>query len=190
MLVLPAEGPQAPHGIFRLGLATGPLIGVINAAEAIGCGRGLPAVIALYTSWIAFQPLNTRELPAGWFNLGTELAVAGDVPGPRRAYRMALAINPGFAPALNLGLQLERDGDKRPSANPALETGPGASDPISVSSGRCRCRNWTLCDDFVILPEIAAAYQPTPLAIEGLYQANDSKRVVGAPITRQQAGLP
>ncbi|HEY4174629.1 MAG TPA: glycosyl transferase family 1, partial [Rhodopila sp.] len=39
-------------------------------------------------------------------------------------------------------------------------------------------------------PDIAAAYQPAPLPIEGLYQANDSKRVVGAPMTRAQAGLP
>jgi predicted O-linked N-acetylglucosamine transferase (SPINDLY family) len=46
-----------------------------------------------------------------------------------------------------------------------------------------------LCDDFVIPPDIAAAYQPAPLAIEGLYQANDSKRVVGVPMTRQQVGL-
>jgi predicted O-linked N-acetylglucosamine transferase (SPINDLY family) len=50
--------------------------------------------------------------------------------------------------------------------------------------------DYLLCDDFVIPPAVAAAYQPTPLPIEGLYQANDSKRVVGAPVTRQQAGLP
>ena len=50
--------------------------------------------------------------------------------------------------------------------------------------------DYILCDDFVIPSAIAATYQPTPLSIEGLYQANDSKRVVGAPVTRQQAGLP
>jgi predicted O-linked N-acetylglucosamine transferase (SPINDLY family) len=50
--------------------------------------------------------------------------------------------------------------------------------------------DFLLCDDFVIPPEIAHAYQPAPLPIEGLYQANDSKRVVGAPMTRRQAGLP
>ena len=47
--------------------------------------------------------------------------------------------------------------------------------------------DFLLCDDFVIPPGIAAAYQPEPLAIEGLYQANDSKRVVGARVT-QAAG--
>jgi predicted O-linked N-acetylglucosamine transferase (SPINDLY family) len=50
--------------------------------------------------------------------------------------------------------------------------------------------DFLLCDDFVIPPDIAAAYQPTPLPIEGPYQVNDSKRVVGAPMTRQQVGLP
>jgi predicted O-linked N-acetylglucosamine transferase (SPINDLY family) len=50
--------------------------------------------------------------------------------------------------------------------------------------------DYLLCDDFVIPPEIAAAYHPRPLPIAGLYQANDSKRVVGAPMTRSQAGLP
>ncbi|MEA2769447.1 MAG: hypothetical protein QOD93_2409, partial [Acetobacteraceae bacterium] len=50
--------------------------------------------------------------------------------------------------------------------------------------------DYILCDDFVIPSAIAATYQPTPLPIEGLYQANDSKRVVGAPMTRAEAGLP
>lgn len=47
-----------------------------------------------------------------------------------------------------------------------------------------------LCDDFVVPPEIADAYQPKPLPIEGLYQANDSKRTVGPSLTRPEAGLP
>jgi predicted O-linked N-acetylglucosamine transferase (SPINDLY family) len=50
--------------------------------------------------------------------------------------------------------------------------------------------DYLLCDDFVIPPDIAAAYQPKPLPIAGLYQANDSKRVVGAPMSRSEAGLP
>ena len=50
--------------------------------------------------------------------------------------------------------------------------------------------DYILCDDFVIPDAAAAAYQPAPLRIEGLYQANDSKRVVGPPMTRAQAGLP
>jgi predicted O-linked N-acetylglucosamine transferase (SPINDLY family) len=50
--------------------------------------------------------------------------------------------------------------------------------------------DYILCDDFVIPPEVAATYRPTPLPIEGLYQANDSKRLVGAPMTRAEVGLP
>jgi predicted O-linked N-acetylglucosamine transferase (SPINDLY family) len=50
--------------------------------------------------------------------------------------------------------------------------------------------DYLLCDDFVIPPAVAPAYQPTPLPIEGLYQANDSKRAVGEPMTRAEAGLP
>jgi predicted O-linked N-acetylglucosamine transferase (SPINDLY family) len=50
--------------------------------------------------------------------------------------------------------------------------------------------DYILCDDFVIPPAVSGLYQPTPLPIEGLYQANDSKRVVGPRITRAEAGLP
>jgi predicted O-linked N-acetylglucosamine transferase (SPINDLY family) len=50
--------------------------------------------------------------------------------------------------------------------------------------------DFLLCDDFVIPAAFASAYQPAPLPIEGLYQANDSKRVLGETMTRQEAGLP
>jgi predicted O-linked N-acetylglucosamine transferase (SPINDLY family) len=93
-------------------LATPSLHDLINSVEAIGSGRGLPEVIAFYTRWIAFQPAGARELPAAWFNLGTELASGGDAAGAIQAYRASLALLPSFAPAaVNLGLQLERQGD-------------------------------------------------------------------------------
>ncbi len=50
--------------------------------------------------------------------------------------------------------------------------------------------DFLLCDDFVIPPATAPLYKPRPLPIQGLYQANDSKRVVGKPMTRSEAGLP
>jgi predicted O-linked N-acetylglucosamine transferase (SPINDLY family) len=392
-------------------LATAPLHRVIVAAEAIGTGRGLPEVIALYTSWIAFQPAGAAHLAAAWFNLGAELAIAGDAPAAAQAYQMALTSQPGFVPAaVNLGLYLERQRDPQAAlqlwtdalqpddariallnhrgrllestgnlaqaaeslraslltrhdqpdvvqhwlhlrqkmcAWPVLvETIPGLSShdlvaqagplaalaltddvptqcavaagwlarktepkpPLAPSGGyrhdrirvgylssdfcshamsylivelferqdrsrfelhgycvspddgspirarviaafehftsvralsdeaaarrirddeidilidlngltagaRPQILRWKpapvqatylgfigpvplpeldflLCDDFVIPPELAAAYQPAPLPVEGLYQANDSKRVVGAPVTRQQAGVP
>lgn len=50
--------------------------------------------------------------------------------------------------------------------------------------------DYMLCDDFVVPAETAAQYQPAPLAIGGLYQANDSRREIGAAMTRAEAGLP
>jgi len=50
--------------------------------------------------------------------------------------------------------------------------------------------DYLLCDSFVVPPQSAVLYQPKPLYIDGLYQANDSKRAIGAATTRTDAGLP
>jgi predicted O-linked N-acetylglucosamine transferase (SPINDLY family) len=50
--------------------------------------------------------------------------------------------------------------------------------------------DYLLADDMVIPPEYTAAYQPRPLAIAQIYQANDSKRTLGRKISRAEAGLP
>lgn len=50
--------------------------------------------------------------------------------------------------------------------------------------------DYILCDDVVIPPEHRASYQPKPLAIARIYQANDSKRTVGRQMSRGEAGLP
>ncbi len=50
--------------------------------------------------------------------------------------------------------------------------------------------DYLLCDDFVVPPANASAYRPVPLPIQGLYQANDSKRVMGSSMSRAEAGLP
>jgi len=50
--------------------------------------------------------------------------------------------------------------------------------------------DFLLCDEFVIPPAFAALYQPTPLYVAPNYQANDRKRVIGEPMSRQAAGLP
>jgi predicted O-linked N-acetylglucosamine transferase (SPINDLY family) len=50
--------------------------------------------------------------------------------------------------------------------------------------------DYLLCDDVVIPAEHRASYQPAPLAIAKIYQVNDSKRTVGRPISRAEAGLP
>jgi predicted O-linked N-acetylglucosamine transferase (SPINDLY family) len=50
--------------------------------------------------------------------------------------------------------------------------------------------DYLLCDNVVIPPEHQAAYQPQPLPIASIYQANDSKRTIGRPVTRSELSLP
>jgi predicted O-linked N-acetylglucosamine transferase (SPINDLY family) len=50
--------------------------------------------------------------------------------------------------------------------------------------------DYLLCDDFVVPPQQAASYRPEPLRIAGIYQANDSKRVIAPALSRSEAGLP
>ena len=50
--------------------------------------------------------------------------------------------------------------------------------------------DYLFCDAGVVPPAAVAAYAPEPLPIARIYQANDSKRVVGAPTTRAAVGLP
>jgi predicted O-linked N-acetylglucosamine transferase (SPINDLY family) len=50
--------------------------------------------------------------------------------------------------------------------------------------------DYLLCDNIVIPPEHAAAYQTKPLAIAKIYQANDSKRSIGRQMSRAEVGLP
>ncbi|HBK05423.1 MAG TPA: acetylglucosamine transferase [Acetobacteraceae bacterium] len=84
---------------------------LVRTTEAVGSGRGLPPVIALYRDWIAAQPDGTPDRHCAWFNLGTELGHADAPAEAMAAYQQALALHPGFAPAaVNLGLLLERHG--------------------------------------------------------------------------------
>ena len=81
----------------------------------------------------------------------------------------------------------------------------GGASCRSCAGGRRRCSatylgfvgpvpvpelDYLFCDDIVVPPAVAAAYAPKPLAIAANYQANDSKREIGAAITRAEAGLP
>jgi predicted O-linked N-acetylglucosamine transferase (SPINDLY family) len=50
--------------------------------------------------------------------------------------------------------------------------------------------DYLFCDDYVIPQSNAGDYLPAPLAIAANYQANDSKREIGAPTTRAACGLP
>jgi predicted O-linked N-acetylglucosamine transferase (SPINDLY family) len=50
--------------------------------------------------------------------------------------------------------------------------------------------DYLLCDKVSIPPEHQSCYQPRPLPIARIYQANDSKRTIGRPLSRAEAGLP
>ena len=50
--------------------------------------------------------------------------------------------------------------------------------------------DYLLCDPVLIPPEHLAAYQPQPLSIGPLFQANDSLREQGPALSRAEAGLP
>jgi predicted O-linked N-acetylglucosamine transferase (SPINDLY family) len=50
--------------------------------------------------------------------------------------------------------------------------------------------DFLLCDDVVVPPEHRASYQPAPLTIGPIYQANDSKRSIGRATSRAEVGLP
>jgi predicted O-linked N-acetylglucosamine transferase (SPINDLY family) len=50
--------------------------------------------------------------------------------------------------------------------------------------------DYLLCDSVVIPPEHKASYQPAPLPIAQIYQANDSKRTTGRQMSRAEVGLP
>lgn len=50
--------------------------------------------------------------------------------------------------------------------------------------------DYLLCDDYVVPPRVAPAYLPKPLCIGETYQANDSKRTIGRPMSRAEVGLP
>ena len=95
-----------PHTLGSL-----PFVQVVARAEGLGSGQGLPAVIALYTAWIAAQHHTEPNLFAAWFNVGAELSQAGAIAEAMGAYRHALRHKPDFhGAAVNLGLLLERQG--------------------------------------------------------------------------------
>ncbi len=50
--------------------------------------------------------------------------------------------------------------------------------------------DYIICDNQVIPPAQASAYAPTPLALPGVFQANDSARPRPAKLSRAAAGLP
>ncbi len=50
--------------------------------------------------------------------------------------------------------------------------------------------DWLICDSVAIPPESASLYAPAPLALEGCYQANDSRPIDLPAVSRAAEGLP
>jgi tetratricopeptide (TPR) repeat protein len=72
---------------------------------------GRTHIIARYQAWIERNSAASAALYGAWFNLGVELAAAGDKAGAIDAYQRALMLRPGFYPAaINLGTLLETAG--------------------------------------------------------------------------------
>jgi predicted O-linked N-acetylglucosamine transferase (SPINDLY family) len=78
-------------------------------AQALHTAGQAAAAAQLYETWINGTDSPLR--PVACFNWGTLLSAAGNEPAAEAAYRRALDLQPGFAPAqLNLGHLLERRG--------------------------------------------------------------------------------
>ncbi len=93
---------------IRDGSATLQLL-MDEATRLQAAGDAATAALA-YETWLARTRQPLQHLAC--FNWGTLLSAQGDEAGAERAYRRALAIEPGFAPALlNLGHLMERRGD-------------------------------------------------------------------------------
>lgn len=81
-------------------------ISLLAQVEQAGTDRS--GAIALYRTWIERNTAASPALYGGYFNLAVELSAGGDKDAAVEAYRIALAIRPGFFPAaINLGTLME-----------------------------------------------------------------------------------
>jgi predicted O-linked N-acetylglucosamine transferase (SPINDLY family) len=100
---LPAEPASDPDTLLTLHALLG------RAATLIAAGQSDEAA-SLYGRWIAASASPLRHVAC--FNAGTLLGGLGRDAEAEAAYRQALSVHPGFAPAhLNLGHLLERRSD-------------------------------------------------------------------------------
>lgn len=72
---------------------------------------GIGATVEIYKDWIEQNKGRSPLIFAAWFNLGVELASAGDDNAAQICYRNALVLKPDlYQASINLGLTLERQG--------------------------------------------------------------------------------
>lgn len=80
------------------------------ASTARERGKPIPPA-TFYKTWLEAAPPDAQGIYVIWFNLGTELAAAGDRAGAATAYSNALLLRPDMhSAAVNLGLGFEADG--------------------------------------------------------------------------------
>ncbi len=102
-------------------IATLSIVGLFTLADHCKRAGQNAAALGCYKKWIAFHPDDTA-LYAAWFNYGTSLDQAQDHAGAVLALRESLRLKPDFHPArLNLGLLLEKIGQKGPAISQWLE---------------------------------------------------------------------
>ena len=120
------------------------------------------------SEYLAAQQLNADE-PGSQVNLGNFLSAKGDVAGAEHAYREALAIDPGWIPAIvNLGdlyRQSGRDAEGESLLRDALERYPVAAS-LQHSLGLLLVRQKKLTD---ALPSLRKAAELAPENTRFLY---------------------
>jgi predicted O-linked N-acetylglucosamine transferase (SPINDLY family) len=96
---------------FRSRLREVTFEALIFAVANAGPDVARAGVIELYRCWVACVGPGAPHLFAAWYNLGAELAQAGDGRGAMLAYQSALAAWPNFGTAaIKLAQLLEADG--------------------------------------------------------------------------------
>ncbi|HRD96436.1 MAG TPA: acetylglucosamine transferase [Rubrivivax sp.] len=108
----PTQAPVPDTGAGLLAARSGQMTlpELIARAQELQAAGQPDSAALLYQTWIAHTDSPMR--PAACFNWGTLLTSAGRLEAAEAAYRQALSLQPGFAPAwLNLGHLAERRGD-------------------------------------------------------------------------------
>lgn len=100
--------------------------------ETLAQPEGSAANIYVYTNWINGTQQKDAPLFAAWFNLGVQMAAAGDSANAITCYRNALALKADlYQASINLGLTLERLG----RADEALAVWEAALQPVEARTG-------------------------------------------------------
>lgn len=142
-----------------------PLPHLLAYAETLADRPALAAT--LYHTWVQRNTGPHGAVAA--FNLGVILAMHGDLQGAVAAYRLALALNPGLAPArINLGLSLERQG----LMDAAVEQWQWVADQVTPDNAEADGLRTTALNHIGRLEESRKQYGPASQALERSLRLN------------------